>query len=96
MMSAERPQNFSKENEEKERRGTMFPTPPLRNPHRKFAPAKTPGSYFYGIFLELLEEEAFVDLAGVAGLTQVVLFEGACAAGGVSAPAGDRLQVGTS
>ncbi len=47
-------------------------------------------------FLEFFEEEAFVDLAGVAGLAQVVLFEGACAAGGVSAPAGNRLQIITT
>ena len=48
------------------------------------------------VFLEFFEEEAFVDLAGVAGLAQVVLFEGACAAGRVSAPAGDCFQVGAS
>ena len=46
--------------------------------------------------LELFEEESFVNLAGVAGLAQVVLFEGACAAGGVSAPAGNRLQIVTT
>lgn len=80
-MSAERPQNFSQENE-KEGRRTM--SPPLPYEIRACD------------FLEFFEEEPFVDLAGIAGLAQVVLFEGARAAGGVSAPAGDCFQVGTT
>lgn len=89
-MSAEHPQNFS-QGHEKEGRGTRFPPLPY-----EIRTDKMPGSCFSGFFLELFEEEAFVDLTGVAGLAQVVLFEGACTAGGVSAPAGDCFQVGTS
>lgn len=76
------------------------------NLHQKSAPAKTPGSrfspdqFFWSLVflesLELFEEESLVDLAGVAGLAQVVLFEGACATGGVSAPASNRLQIVTT
>ena len=79
------------------RRGGEPGSPPLpyeiriRNPHRQKCQA-----HVFLESLELFEEEAFVDLAGVAGLAQVVLFEGACAAGGVSAPAGDCFQVGAS
>ena len=93
-MSAERPQNFSQGHE---RRGGEPGSPPLpyeiciRNPHRQKRQA-----HVFLESLELFEEEAFVDLAGVAGLAQVVLFEGACAAGRVSAPAGDCFQVGAS
>lgn len=94
-MSAERPQNFS-QGHEKEGRGTRFPAPPPMKSASEIRTGKMPGSCFSGIFLELFEEEAFVDLAGVTGLAQVVLFEGACATGGVSAPAGDCFQVGTS
>ena len=77
----------------------------IRNPHRKSASEIRTGEnarlafFSRPVFLEsleLFEEEALVDLAGVAGLAQVVLFEGACAAGGVSAPAGDCFQVGAS
>ena len=46
--------------------------------------------------LGLVKEEPLVDLAGIAGLAQVVLFEGAGAAGGVSAPARDGLKVGAT
>ena len=74
---------FSKENE-KERRGAKIGSPPLPYEIRACD------------FLEFFEEEPFVDLAGIAGLAQVVLFEGARAAGGVSAPAGDCFQVGTT
>ena len=97
-ISAERPQNFSKENHKRtKRRGGEPGSPPLpheicvRNPHRQKRQA-----HVFLESLEFFEEEAFVDLAGVAGLAQVVLFEGACTAGGVSAPAGDCFQVGAS
>ena len=63
----------------------------IRNPHRQKRQA-----HIFLESLELFKEEAFVDLAGVAGLAQVVLFKGACATGGVSAPAGDCFQVGAS
>lgn len=86
-MSAERPQNFS-QGHEKEGAGNLVPRPlPYEIRTGKNARA---------VFLELFEEEAFVDLAGVAGLAQVVLFEGACTASRVSAPAGDCFQVGAS
>ena len=57
------------------RRGGDPCSPPLpyeiriRNPHRQKCQA-----HVFLESLELFEEEAFVDLAGVAGLAQVVLF----------------------
>ena len=57
---------------------------------------KTARPMFLWSLLEFFEEEALVDLAGIAGLAQVVLFEGARAAGGVSAPASNRLQIITT
>ena len=103
---------FTRESKANEKEGRRTMSPPLPyeirtgNLHQKSAPIKTPDwffsrpvfleSRFSGVSLELFEEESLVDLAGVAGLTQVVLFEGACAAGGVSAPAGNRLQIVTT
>lgn len=82
-MSTERPQNFS-QGHEKEGRGTKFGPPPL------------PYEIRAANFLEFFEEESLVDLAGVAGLAQVVFLEGAGTTGGVSAPASDCFQVGTA
>ena len=98
-MSAERPQNFSQENLKRtKRRGGEPGSPPLPYEIRTDKNARL-AFFSRPVFLEPLEffeEESLVDLAGVAGLTQVVLFEGACTAGGVSAPAGNRLQVVTT
>ena len=98
-MSAERPQNFSQENLKRtKRRGGEPGSPPLPYEIRTGKNARL-AFFSRPVFLEPLEffeEESLVDLAGVAGLTQVVLFEGACTAGGVSAPAGNRLQIVTT
>ena len=84
------------------RSGSALPTKKISPGHEKEGWGATIGSppLPYEIracdFLEFFEEEPFVDLAGIAGLAQIVLFEGARAAGGVSAPAGDCFQVGAS
>ena len=63
---------------------------------QKLVPRPSPMKSAPANFLEFFEEEPLVDLAGVAGLTQVVLFEGARTTGGVSAPASNRLQIITT
>ncbi len=84
------------------RSGSALPTKKISPGHEKrggepqLVPRPSPMKSAPANFLEFFEEESLVNLAGVAGLAQVVLFEGACAAGGVSAPAGDCFQVGAS
>lgn len=63
---------------------------------QKLVPRPSPMKSAPANFLEFFEEEPLVDLAGVAGLTQVVLFEGARTTGGVSAPASNSLQIITT
>lgn len=64
--------------------------------NQKLVPRPSPMKSAPANFLEFFEEEPLVHLAGVAGLTQVVLFERARTTGGVSAPARNRLQIITT